>query len=175
MATFLDAGIMQSTNNIMVVLFIFIFFYAILSRLKFGSQFVNMFISFVLAFIVGLYEPARIIISFAAPWFTMLMIFLFFILLLILLFGVKIETVASYLSIESGARPFIWVIIIVGLFIIAFSFGQVENFSYQGEQRPAVEDDGKTSVKDILFHPAVLGILTLLLIAAFAMMLITSG
>jgi len=175
MATFLDAGIMQSTNNVMVVLFVFIFFYAILSRVEFGSKFVNTFIAFVLAFIVGLYEPARIIISFAAPWFVMLMIFLFFILMLVLLFGVKMETISSHFSMESGAQPFVWTMLIVGFFIIAFSFGQVENFSYQGDQKVAAEDDGKPGVKDILFHPAVLGILTLFLISAFAMMLITNN
>lgn len=171
MATFLDLGILKNLEAVFIVLFVFVVIYALLTRFKlFENEGVNALIAFTLAAIVGFFEPARIIIAFASPWFVLLMLFLFFIVLFLMIFGVSAEKIQKYAEGKSGAQGITWTVVIVGLFIIAFAFAQVNDFSLDVDQRPEPEESDEVGVKDILFHPAVLGVITLLLIAAFAIL-----
>ena len=169
MATFLDIGLLQRFELIFPFLLILVIVWGILSYYKFlgENKFIHGIISLVLALFVLLSESIRIIINKMAPWFVLLIIFIFFLLLL---------TKAQGGSGEGLGKEFEWLkITFVIIAFVIFVFAIIDVFVWDEDTQTAenivtggdVGEGGKASVFAVLRHPAVLGLLLILIIAAF--------
>jgi len=65
-----------------------------------------------------------------------------------------------------------WVFFIAGIFIIIFAFSQVYGEDISGDVQEG-DEFVQNSVRDILFHPKLLGVIFLLIAASFAIKLIS--
>jgi len=149
-----------------IVIFIFIFtvFFAILNKIKLFSDNkpINSLIAFSVTILFIVVPEARQIIEFATPWFIIFVVFGMLMILAFMFLGVEpdfIREVAKENAIVLG--------VVIGGTILIFlvSFSQV--FGPSIIQYPAA---GETSVLALLrktvLHPKILGLLVLLIIAS---------
>ncbi|RME54180.1 hypothetical protein D6777_04610 [Candidatus Woesearchaeota archaeon] len=176
MATILDIGIL----NYFVPAFVFLLIYgivlAILEKTKiFGD---NKAINQILAFSVGvlfILTPDLVgVIRIITPWFTIMWIFIFLIIAIFLFVGISQGDVAKAFR----EKTLIWIIVVIsiGIFIFALTqaYGTQIHSIYAGEN--ATEQSGlNQAIGQILFHPRVLGMLFLLVVAAQAVKMISGS
>jgi NADH:ubiquinone oxidoreductase subunit 6 (subunit J) len=106
-----------------------------------------------------------------APWFVLLMMFVFLVILVFMAFGVKGESITDALK-DNMSVP--WAIVALGIIIVIFAFSQV--YGAQLSEKEGINETANTfneGVKDILFHPKMLGAVFLLVIGALAVRLLT--
>lgn len=166
MATFLDVTGLEYFSNFFVFIFIWLTVYAILSYTKiFGD---NKAISILLGLIMGifvLFSPtAAGVIQYIAPWFAVIFIFIMLISVTTKMFGVS--GFESYASL----KWIMLVVVVITLIVGSLSYVR-EKTVIPGENETGVDIDyGKAS--NFFFHPKVLGMLFVLIMAVFTIALL---
>ncbi len=162
MATFLDIAGLQHFSSFFVFIFVWLVVYAILTYSKVLGD--NKGINIVIGLIIGLlvlFSPiATGTIEYIAPWFAVVFVFVIFSTIALKMFGAGTETLVSL-------RLVTMVVIIIVLVIGALSYVR-QQITVPGDNETSI-DYGKTTT--ILFHPKVLGILFVLIIAVFTIVL----
>jgi FtsH-binding integral membrane protein len=135
-------------------LFVFVIVYALLSKTKLlgESMFINLLISFIIAVIFATISSAQEYVEAVTPWFVVLIIALFFILILIGLSQQKINDIMK--------PGFVWVFIVA--LILVFLISAVKVFAFWQPIKEFVTAEGR-----------IVGGILLLIIAALAAWVIT--
>lgn len=184
MVTFLDITLLESFAPIFSFLLVFLMVYGIFSHFNVlgENKLVHFMVAFVLGVIVLFSKTAIGMISYMAPWFIVFVFFLFFLLLMFMVGGVKQDEIANAIKKGLGLQ---WTIAIVAiiLFFSAFAANVGENVgpylkkgnetTATGQGDVATTDIGK-NVGATIFHPKVLGMLLILLIATASIGLLGS-
>ncbi len=193
MATILDFGLLKPFEAIFPFLFLLVFLYAVLSRFKTldGKPAFALIIAFVLS-IMAMMSPILVrTINLMAPWFVLLIVFILIILLAYQTFGIQESTILEIVKSSEYGQTFTWIVIIlvgaivVGSLTTAFS----EQEGFQKLQKGGVVEPSlppsqagapagpvgeKEELFKTIFHPKVLGIIVLMLVALVAVQRLSS-
>jgi hypothetical protein len=164
MATFLDIAGLQQFSSIFVFIFIWLVVYAILafSKILGENKAINIMIGLVVGILVLFSPIATGVIEYIAPWFAVIFIFVIFVTIALKLFGATgVESLGSL-------RTVTFVVIILVLIVGALSYVR-QQVTVPGDNETSV-DYGKTTT--ILFHPKILGIIFVMIIAVFTIVLL---
>lgn len=171
MASILDLGIFDFLVRIFVLLLIYAIVYAVLNRVKiFGEGSVNAWIAFVIALIFVLMERAVEFIRVVTPWFVVLMFIGFSILLLFMLMGLSSEDITNL----AKDTTVYWTAIIIGIIIVVGGLVSVFGEFFAGPATTVASETIGGEIKRTIFHPRILAAVFTLLIASFAIKLISS-
>lgn len=188
MATFLDIGLLQHFSVIFPFLLVFVGSYALLLKLKLISEDkgINAIIALALASMTLLSDAAVQLITTASPWFVVLFMFLLFLVLIFRFMGVKEDTITGVM--ESGWEAPHWIILVIIILIVMGSIGvvfgpgllEVREQPSQGQVinqtiPPGQTGDFNQNIVNVAFHPKVVGLISLLLIALFAIRTLAYG
>ncbi|MBW3020221.1 hypothetical protein KY334_02915 [Candidatus Woesearchaeota archaeon] len=169
MATLVDFGLLDNFAPIFSFLFVYVVTYGLLTKAKWvENKGINALISFCLAALTLFFKPAVVMINFMAPWFVVFMIIGLFIILLLLVLGIKmgdIETVA-----KSGGV--VWTIMIIGIVILLFALGEASQVDADGNPDTT---SNYQRIKGVMYHPNVMGVILLLIIAGFAITFLSTN
>ncbi|MBN2111482.1 hypothetical protein JW707_00115 [Candidatus Woesearchaeota archaeon] len=187
MATIMDVSLIKSFGAVFPFLFIFAVVYGFLSYRKvFGdNRALHAIIAVIFALMSLLSSTVIETINRAAPWFVLLMIFIVFLLLGFMILGAGEADILAV--IKSSDYSFInWWIFFLVLAIVLGSLSQVisEKGGYppygEGENATVSEggDGGQVPKQEsdfwqTIFHPKVLGLIAILLIAFFTVSKLT--
>ena len=163
MATFLDIAGLQHFSSIFVFIFVRLVVYAILSYSKFlgDNKAINILIGFIIGILV-LFSPVAIgTIEYIAPWFAVVFIFVIFATIALKTFG------ATGMEGLGSLKVVTFVVITLILVVGALSYVR-QQITVPGDNETSI-DYGKTTT--ILFHPKILGVLFILIIATFTIVL----
>jgi len=190
MATFLDIGLLKHFIVIFPFLLVFVGTYAILNKLKIlgDDPSINAIIAFAIAAMFLFIQDAVILLTVLTPWFILVVFILFFTLMLFQFLGVQEKTIQDVMDTDWHSPH--WIIVSIVLVIVIAAGSQVygprlaefEGVNDQGQITTVSEgvsttpttpgalarDEFSGRVKDVLFHPKVVGMLILLLIMTFA-------
>lgn len=182
MATFLDIGLLSFLDVIFVFLFVWAVIFAILQKTKAlgGSVGINAIVSVAAAFLALLSKTIVEVVKFSIPWFAITIIFLVLMILLYQVFGVKDPSAAL------NDKTVQWAIFAVGMLIIGAAFASIfgEELLAQsaapGEEVVVGEGGVATSnyqqnIMSTLFHPKILGVVMLFIVAIFAIIFLTGS
>lgn len=145
-------------------LFVFVIIYALLAKIKLlgDSKPVNIFIAFVIAIIFATVSSVRQYVETVTPWFAVLIIALFFILML----------VGFTHSLDKLKTPLAWIFTI--LLIIVFLIAAIKVFgSAVTQYLPGYPPDSKA--KSFFLSDQFLGAFLLLVVAAVVTWVLTKG
>jgi hypothetical protein len=190
MVTFLDIGLLQHVSIIFPFILVFAVTYGILQFLKplGDDKGINSLIAVCIAAILLFSQSAVRIINYAAPWFAVLFIFFFFMILLFRQVGAPSEAIEKVMSSWGTVH---WWLLALGILIMLGALSEVYgprlspygevNVTQEGEvvsgvvdeTGKPVEGDYRTELTKILFHPRVLGLALLLIIISFAVRVLT--
>ena len=183
MATFLQIGLLNYFSIIFPALLIFFLVFAILEKTKVlgeGKTAINAVVAIALAFILILSKDLLTIVNFMAPWFVILFVFLILLLIVFKIMGASDGSIANLLASNKTLQ---FVLIGIGIIILIASIAHV-----YGERLLPVTADGeitegaaieegepgfKQNVYKVLFNPLMLGALFILILAVFAIGLLT--
>lgn len=203
MATFLDLSLFGHVSSVFIFLFVFLIVYAFLGMSKIfkdigGHNGIYAIIALAIAFMSSFSKGFTSVIMTMAPWFTVIIVFLFLAFFVVRMFTSD-ETFISDLMNQPAIR---WVLIIIFVVIllvsISNSFGQqvlddgtgnvpsgessstqIDNNEVVYESTPAsaqtegvATDDFSTNMTQTLFHPKVLGMMLIIFISFFTILLI---
>lgn len=184
MATILDIGLLGIAAPIFGFLLIFIIAYGFLSKTQlFGDQKgLYALIAVCLAFIVLISDAVAILLFFMTPWFFVLVFIAFFVIFLLMIFGLKPEQLTAGSSQEMRTWAIILSVVIL-IFGLGQAFGQTSLEATTGTdtvREPTdpsaggvATDDFGTNVINTLVNPKVLGLIAIMLVAVFSMFLLT--
>ena len=178
MATLLDVGLLGHFSPIFTFLLIYVLAYAFLTKtaLLGDNKGVYAIVALVLASLTLFFPPIVALITIMAPWFVFVMVVIFLILLLMMAFGVKGDVITNYFVKD---KLVIWVI--VGFSIAIFLFGLSQVFggviaggssAVDGEETEGSADFNEDVTRTI-FHPKVMGVIFLLIVASLAVKLLS--
>lgn len=181
---FLDLGLIEYFSIIFPALLVFAIVYALLEKFKIigDSKSIHAIIAIVLAFITILLRDVTKIINFIAPWFVLLFIFVLLILIVYKIMGASDADLSSFIKTHTLTQ---WIIVLIGIVIIVAGIASV----YGQRLKPITDDEGNVidvssdtstesdefeeSVGKTLFHPKVVGLIFIFLVAAFSIGLLT--
>ncbi len=183
----LDLGLFQHFDVLFAFLFIFLITFGALSFVPMfkDKRALQLLIALVLGFMTLFSDIALNTITTAAPWFVLMFFFIIFILITVMLFGVKETDIMGAISGEHGY--ILKTVIILGIIIALGSLMQVvAERGGLGEPHGITEggeitigEDG-TAVQefapqekqfwDTVAHPKVLGLVLILVISMFAVL-----
>ncbi|MDP6641919.1 MAG: hypothetical protein QGF74_00865 [Candidatus Nanoarchaeia archaeon] len=175
MATILDTNLLLFFKPVFTFLFVFGVLYAILNRIPlFGkSSNINTVIAFSMSMLFMLTPGVKDILTIATPWFVFLFIFIILLVLVFMMVGVEEKSVVWLFS-ENWVVWTIAIIAIIG--ILGFAMSQVYGPVVQGLY--GTEETAKEGITfdigRILFHPRMLGMIFILIIASQAVRLIAT-
>jgi hypothetical protein len=180
MASLLDISLLQYFSNVFVILFIFAASYAILTfKNPFGAnKGVNALIAATIALIFIFSQDAIAVVRNSVPWFVVIMVLLMFVVMVTAAFGSEIPA-----TIGSNMGTYILVISVIILVInLAHQLGQQVG-PYLPDNRtvepgapipPGQSDVGTgdfaTNFGATLFHPKVLALMLVMIVALFAVL-----
>lgn len=177
MATPLDIGLLQKFDVIFPFLLVLVLGYVVLTRISWFKD--NQAITFIIALalaILSLFNPVVIgTINLMAPWFVLLFIFMLLVFMAYVAFGIKEDTIVETITKGEYAKDFgYWIlaiVLIIGLGSLSTVISEEKGFTQLGDDNATIapEDTGAEEVGfwDTLFHPKVLGLVLILLIALF--------
>ena len=184
MATFLDIGLLQHFQVIFPFIFVFATVFALLEFVKpFGKETDRGIHSLIAVCVAGmlLFSPQMIdMINFMAPWFVLLILFILFLLMIFRFAGTPEKDVIAVMSKWDTIH---WFILIFGIIIVIAAAGKVYGpglLSLSANGTPAQEIANVTpktpetfgeNVWAVIFHPKIVGLLFILLIASFTVRL----
>ena len=185
MATFLDIELLRNFQVIFPFLLVFCITYGVIAYTKiFGeNKGLQAMIAIIFAFMSLFSDIVTETINTSAPWFVLLLIFTVFLLMGFMVLGVKEADVMSLLKNPEYSFINWWIAAIVIIIII----GSLSHTLAQkkGGYPPFIEDGNFTEDDGVskqesdfwqtIFHPKVLGLLALLIIAFFTISKLTSG
>lgn len=163
MATFLDIAGLQHFSNFFAFIFVWLVVYALLAYSKILGD--NKGIHIIIGLIIGLFvlfSPiATGTIEYIAPWFAVVFVFVIFVTMAFKSFGAT--------GIESlGSLRIVTLIVIVLIMVIGALSYVRQQVTVPGDNETSV-DYSKTTT--LLFHPKILGVLFVLIIAIFTIVL----
>lgn len=180
MVTFLDLGLLEYFSVIFPALLIFAIVFAILTLTKVlgENKLIIALVSLALGFMALLSEDVVAIINYMSPWFVLVLVFVILLILIYRTLGATEKDVGDFIRTD---KPVKWIIFAVGAVIFLVALGTVlgERIGpYLGDQPDAnvtTEDiqsgvatgSWSQNVGATLFHPKILGVLLIVLIAAF--------
>ncbi|MBU0665800.1 MAG: hypothetical protein ABIC91_06385 [Nanoarchaeota archaeon] len=185
MATFLDVGILEHFSVIFIFLLIFAITYAVLTFSNpFGKEAKGLYaiIALAISFLVVRYKPAILMINFMTPWFLVAFLFIFFMLVIIGMFG---GGQLNLIKLVSDPQVYIWIIIIsviILVFGLSHTMGQTLLERGPGNETVSgqIEAGGSTqtssfsqNVVNTLFHPKILGTLLIFMVGLFTIIFLT--
>lgn len=179
MVTFFDVGLFQYFNVIFPILLIFSIVFAILHKTKILGEnaTINAVVAISLA-LMSLLSPTLIdVISFMAPWFVLVFIFVILLVLMYQLLGATEKDILGALKSEKTIQ---WAVIGVGVIILFAAFANVLGQKMLTMQPEAIEGEEAPSafeknIYTILFNPKVLGLIFVFLIAIFTVAFLAGG
>jgi len=192
MATFLDVGLFGYFGVIFPVLLVFLLVFAVMAKTKFfgDNKGVYALIAFSIAMIM-LFSPGVVsVINVMAPWFVLIFIFSILMLLALMVLGVNPDAITKYMS--GDWEVVHWFILAFAIIIAIGALASVYGSSllpYTNESGEPIEGEdlpdshmsaetattGKTTstgdfnqnVGRVLFHPKVIGLVFVMLVASF--------
>lgn len=183
MATFLDIGLVGFFDTIFAVILVWTIVFAIFQKTKAVSEAIgiNSVIAVAISFLVLISPNLVKVIKFAVPWFAILILFVVLILLLFQIFGFSDLTTAVN---DTTIR---WTLIGLSLVIVIAAMGnvfgqqlleQVPGGAVSVAGAPAGEGqvagpEWEQNVYATLFHPKVIGMIILFLVAIFAIVFLS--
>ncbi len=176
MATPLDVGLLQKFDVIFPFLFVLVIVYALLARTEWlkEKQAIAFMIAFVLAVMTLFSSIAVKTINRMAPWFILLIIFVVLLLLAYQALGVKEESILNIITGKTyGSTIAYWVLalmLIIGVGSLTSVVSEEKPFTElaAGENATVIAGQGEqVGFWATLFHPKVLGLALILLIAMF--------
>jgi hypothetical protein len=195
MADIIDGlNLMESFSRFIPALLVLVIVYAVmLSSGKLGkNQFINSMVAFSLAAMVLFNEGISKVINIISPWFVVLFIFVIFILIAVKSTGV---TDSMIIEVIKGRNYIVWTIVFIAIGILLYGIGQMlgqdlltgdkpivstqEIVNYESDGTPiysttsTATDDFNTNFNNTIFHPAILGLGLIGLIAAFTVFFMT--
>lgn len=193
MATFLDISILGNFIGIFTFLLVFVIVYGMLELFNIfgdGHKGLHAIIALAIAFIVIFSKGVVTVIQTFTPWFTILILVIFFILFAVRMFGATDKDIRNELT--SGTVITTWIIIftvVILLFSLGAGFGQESLIKGAGGKVTqtnttinATGDPGSTATGNFnqnlyntLFHPKVLGLILIMLLAVIAMLFLTGS
>ncbi len=167
MATLLDVGFLSFFSQIFTVLLVFVFVYALLQFTKIlgGEKNIDALIAIALAFMTLLVPGVSKVLSLSAPWFILMFFVIFLIALISMFLGATTESF-KYVLAQEGL---VWWIIIIGILIVLGAVSQVygkQILSATATNATTASGQILTNVGATIFHPKVLGVALILLIAS---------
>ncbi len=179
MATILDVTILENFKVIIGMVFVIAVVFGILETIKiFGeNRGLNILVAVLIGLLVLVFPDVISIIAIAVPWFTML-----FLLILVMLIAYKMlgATDADISSALTADRTIVWVVAIVCIVIVIAAASSVfgQKLLTGTEEAPAegaipgtstATEDFSANVGATFFHPKMLGLILIFLIAVFTM------
>ncbi len=182
MATFLDIGLLQNISTVFSFLFVFVVAYAAMEAFKFfgeGRAGIRAILALCLAVITLLSPNVIKLIDTMAPAFVVVMMFLFLLFVIYKMFGVQDDWLSKAV-VGSEGSAFYW-ILIIAIIIFMGSFASVYGSSLLaytgGGNVTSVNGTATASVSHNIgtafFSPKVLSFFFVMLIAVFAIWLLT--
>lgn len=193
MATVLDIGILQNFSIAFSMVLIIAIVYGLLQVTKAfnGGKGLHILIAFIVGLMFILVPDVTRVVSVMMPWFTLLFIFLVFLLMVYKIFG---ATDADISGVLRNDRTLVWVIIIIAVVIAIGSFSVVYGQRLLKETTPgaAAVPAGASQTGAVagvplatatpsftgnlsatFFHPKVLGVIFLFLVAVFTIAILS--
>ncbi|MBI4448280.1 hypothetical protein HY643_04830 [Candidatus Woesearchaeota archaeon] len=175
MASILDIGILDYFMPVFVFLFIFGILFAILEKTNLftRNKGINSLVAFTLSLIFVLTPDLMNLVSVMTPWFVILIVFTLFIILIFMFVGIKEEAVSAAFA----SRSVVWFLVVVCFIILIYAMTEVYGSRIHGitAGEEAGEGSAVNDVGRVIFHPRILGVGFLLVIAAQAVRLISQG
>ena len=202
MATFLDISILSHFTTVFTFIFVFLVVFGLLEVFKlFESKGTHAMIALCIGMLTLFSGGVVRVIQTFVPWFTILILILFFIFFLVRMFGIDTAYLAS--NFKENATYTTWIIILTALiflFSLGAGFGQ-ENLDRIGQGNTTTTVSTTTTVTansgssgsgataglptdtgnfnqnlfNTLYHPKVLGLILMLLLVVIAMLLLTTS
>jgi hypothetical protein len=199
MATFLDVGLFSHFGIIFVVLIVFLILFGLLEYIKaFGEEKkgLHAMIALIVALLFLVSKVASAMVSNMVPWFMVIIIFVFFTMILIRMFG---PTEGDMKKLIGDPNVYPWIIVFVVLILLlslgnAFGQGLLEkgtgttptatNSTIGGYSNLEPATPGTTSTTtpsfstnlvNTLRHPKVLGLIFVLLVGGFCLLFLTKS
>ena len=163
MATILSSNLLGFITPVIIFMFIFVVFFAILSKIKLFSdnKSLNSLVAFCMAVLFLVIPEARQIIEVATPWFVVFIVAGLLLIMTFMVLGIDpefIKGVAQDNSVVLG--------VVVGGIIFIFLFAVTQVFGTQVLQQPGATDTGLFAIfKRTVLNPRILGFLILMIIA----------
>ena len=190
MATFVDISILQNFSSVFTFILVFVIIYSMLEVTKAlgpDKKSMNAIIAMIVGFLVSMSSGVVAVIQSFTPWFTMLLILIFFILFAVRMFGVSSETITAEITKKSAIVT--WILILTAvilLFSLGSGFGQKtleqgqtggSTISVQTNATTVPTDTGSFSqnLYNTLYHPKVLGLILIMLVVVIAMLFLTDA
>ncbi|MBT7903273.1 hypothetical protein HN587_05400 [Candidatus Woesearchaeota archaeon] len=184
MASFLDIGLINYFGVILPILLVFVLLFGVLQKTKiFGdSKGLQSIIAFCIALMLIIVPGVVEVINIMAPWFVLMFIFFFMIIVSLKFMGVNDDSITTYMSKDWETAH--WFILAVGLiiFIGAISavyggsllpFSEEENVTgVQGEDLTVDTGNFNSNVGALIFHPKVIGMVFILILGSFTIRLL---
>jgi hypothetical protein len=183
MATILDIGLLGYFSIIFPFLLIYAVVVGLLGWLKFfgDNKVIHNIIAISLAFLFMLSSALVKVVNMAVPWLILMFILLMFLLIAYKFLGAKDEDIAKVLLRDKTVV--IWIMILFIIILLGsvakvyFTESAVTTAEGEGGITVSEEEIGKTGVSafwSTLFNPQLLAAIMVLLIAVFAIMLLSS-
>jgi hypothetical protein len=163
MATFLDVTGLQYFTNFFVFIFVWLVIYAVLSTTKIlgDNKGVPIIIGLIIALLVIISPVVTGAIAAVSPWFALV-----FVMIILVLVALKTLGVAKT---DLSSLPQLKMLLIIGIIII-FVVG-IAAYVREEAAIPDGEELDYSKTPSVIFHPKVLGIVFVLLIAVFTIVL----
>ncbi len=184
----IDVGFLSYFSPIFIFVLVFVMGYGTFQFTKlFGeNKILHALIALFIAVVFLFSTTATTVVMFIAPWFTVLFIFIVFILMAYKLFGATDSQIKKVISKESSIQYFIIAVGIIILILgLGMGFGQelLESAGGVMETRDALTEAGEGSTatasfqKNLvatLFNSKILGMVLIMIVAAFTIRAMTS-
>jgi hypothetical protein len=190
MAIFLDVSIIKNFSAVFTFILVFVIIYGLMQSLKLLGDNKNgshALIAVVVAFLVSMSSGVTTVLQTFTPWFTILIIVIFFILFAVRIFGVSTETITKTFMNKTSILTWILVLTaVILLFSLGAGFGQTSLEEGQSNGTTTSIVSGNTTATtntgsfsqnlyNTLYHPKVLGLILIMLIVVIAMMFLTDA
>lgn len=183
MATLLEIGLLKYFGIIFPLLLVWAVTFGILEKSElFGKDKhgLNSIIAMLMAFLTILWAPAVDVINLMAPWVVLLGVLFFSIIAIFKMFGVSDKAITAEVATPTVAY---WIIILI-LIVFLASLAKVvkpETFVTGGStivnvttNQSAVGTGGEEAFWATFFHPKVLGMLMIILVATLTIKMLTT-
>ncbi|MBD3164762.1 hypothetical protein GF323_06190 [Candidatus Woesearchaeota archaeon] len=169
MATFLDVSGLQAFSHIFVFLLVLLAVYAVFAYNNAfgGAKWIAWLIALVVAIFVIMSDLLTGLIQHIAPWFAVLFVFVIFIATASKIFGAASSDAADY--------KWILFVVIVIIFIVGSLLYLRKETAVPGdldEEGREIKEDSYLTTSNFIFHPKVMGIIFILLVAIFTVALL---
>jgi hypothetical protein len=168
MATFLDVTSLEAFSKIFVFLLVFLGLAVLFTTSKFfqGNKWIGWIIALLVAIFVVLTDILVGIIRYITPWFAVLFIFVIFIVIASQLFGAGSTDFGQY-------KPILFLVIII-IFVVGTVMYIRTNITVPGDidkEGNVIKEKDYTTSYNFIFHPKIMGIIFILLVAIFTVAL----